>query len=243
MFVPLARSRGHHGQGLDDRRALLPATVFVESVAADWIAEKSRPGDGRGREDDGRRRLVSVRRGRRSVQEIYVLVELRVVRYRGGGGGGRYDGPFDAPDERIDQERPGHGLLGGTGCHRSDGRRARCAVHFRWDRDKTKRRTTRGTLSVRARARTRRRPALRSSTRVCGEATDSLPDARPRGISRGARGSSPPRPHGGRRLLVSCAATTLIRRGSASRVPETRPFTAVVVVVVCVVVVVVVVRF
>lgn len=166
FVVPVARARGHHSHGLDDRRGLLPVlVVFVES-AADRIAEKPRAGDGRGRGrvDGGRRRLVSVRRGRRPVQEIDVLVELRVIRYRGGGGGGGRDdgGPFGAAYERIDQERPGHGLLGGTGHgHRGDGRRARCAVHrggqlIRISNKavQTERpRTLRGTLFVPVRAR------------------------------------------------------------------------------------------
>lgn len=122
-------SRGHHGHGLDDRLTLV-VLVPGESTAgaADRVAEEPRTGGDRRsgrREHDGRRGLVSAVRRCRPVQELNVLVELRVIGHRGGGAG---DGVLDAAAyERIDQERPGHGPLGGGGGH-GDGRTAR-AVH------------------------------------------------------------------------------------------------------------------
>lgn len=86
--------------------------IFTEAAGtgADRVTVKPRAGNGAGgREDDGRGQLVSVRgRGRRGpVQELNVLVQLRMVGHGGGGGG-----MLDAADQRIDEERPGHGLLG-----------------------------------------------------------------------------------------------------------------------------------
>lgn len=95
---------------------------MVLTVTADVtgrVTEKPLSGcDGRRRERRSRRRsrrLVSVRGGGYGcgpIQELDVLVELWVVRRGDGEGCGR---ALHAADERVDQERPGHGLLGDGG--------------------------------------------------------------------------------------------------------------------------------
>lgn len=111
--------------------------VRVQRVSAEVsagpgrITEKPRTRGGLRRKRDGRRRLVSVRgsrrRRRRPVQEPDVLVEMRMVGHGRGLLQRRGGRTLHAPDERVDQERPGHGFLGGRG-HR-DGRTTAGTVH------------------------------------------------------------------------------------------------------------------
>lgn len=125
VFAPLT---GHHGHRLDDGGLLFRLEVFAESAADRMISEKPRVrGVGGRRKRRGRLRLVSVRGRGGPVQELYVLVELRMIRH----GvqrvvGDRGDGSFDAADERIDQKRPGHCLLGDR---HGDGRVASAVLH------------------------------------------------------------------------------------------------------------------
>lgn len=132
MMCPLiSLGGGHYGHGFHDGRRSLVMLVFTESgrmiTEIPWTGGYC--GGCRGLE---RRswRLVPIR-GRGScggcgpVQKLNVLVELRMIRHCCG------RGLFDTADERVDQERPRHGLLAiGRGHHY----RRMTVVHFRPER-------------------------------------------------------------------------------------------------------------